>query len=76
MTVRLPVLCYWVIIGILACVASPSACCGRGRAYIKDNGYRDVLIAVGEGVPEDDRLIDSIMEVFTEASDLLYKVTR
>ncbi|CAH1799912.1 unnamed protein product [Owenia fusiformis] len=50
--------------------------CGRGTIFLKDNEYRQTLIAIGDGVQEDPALIERIKTVFTDASALLYQVTR
>ena len=53
-----------------------SSACGRGAIYLEDNQYRQMLVAISEAVPEDQRLIDRIKEVFREASLTLFKATR
>ena len=53
-----------------------SSACGRGAIYLKDNQYRQMLVAISEAVPEDQRLIDRIKEVFREASLTLFEATR
>lgn len=32
----------------------------RGEAVLRDNGYEDVVVTIGEDVPEDARIIDNI----------------
>ena len=61
---------------VLIYVGSLTEGCGRGSIKIQNNGYKDVLIAIGDKVPEDSSLIDKIKEVFTDASALLYTATR
>lgn len=41
-----------------------------------NRGYVNVLIAIGETVPEDVTLIDRIKEVFSDFSKVLYDVTK
>ena len=51
-------------------------CCGRGSIKIQNNGYRGILIAISERVPEDELLIYKLKQAFVEASSLLYTATR
>lgn len=47
------------------------------RVKLSNNrGYRDVLIAIGEAVPEDPMLIEKIKTVFTDFSSFLYQATK
>lgn len=46
------------------------------KVYLDSNGYRDILIAVEEGVQEEEELLEKLREAFTKASDYLYKTTR
>lgn len=61
---------------MLAAIPITIVGCGRGSVFLKNNGYRQVLIAVGEDVTEDHTLIERIKQVFTDTSALLYNVTR
>ena len=65
-----------VLGGSLLLLAPPVAGCGRGAMLIDKNGYRQVVIAVGEDVPETPRLVDRIKEVFTATSQRLHQATR
>ncbi|XP_043115262.1 calcium-activated chloride channel regulator 3A-1-like [Puntigrus tetrazona] len=40
---------------------------------LEENGYVDIVIAIGSKVPQDDRLIDKIKEMVTEGSVYLYE---
>ncbi|XP_064595911.1 calcium-activated chloride channel regulator 1-like [Liolophura sinensis] len=48
----------------------------RGSIYLKNNGYRQILIAISDNVPEDTSLLDRIQDVFTKASAFLYEITK
>ena len=63
---------------LLLMLASPVmvGACGRGSITITNNEYKQMLIAISENVPEDPQLITRIREVFTDASSLLYQVTK
>ena len=50
--------------------------CGRSNVFLKDNGYRHLLVAIDDKVEEDPRLVDRIKEVLTNASRLLYQMSR
>ena len=50
--------------------------CGRGAITIKDNGYKNILVAIDDQVPEDANLVERIKKMFTDASQLLYKMSR
>ena len=49
---------------------------GRGSVYLENNGYRNILITIGDQVQEDPKLIDMIKQLFTDASQFLYDATR
>ncbi|XP_072178777.1 calcium-activated chloride channel regulator 1-like [Diadema setosum] len=49
---------------------------GKFPIKLENGGYSDVLIAIVEGVPEDDTLIENIKEMYTSASELLYNASR
>ena len=65
-----------VALGLLSLSSDLTFACGRGSINIENNGYRDILIAIADDVPEDPELIERIQYVFTEASAFLYKITR
>ena len=50
--------------------------CGKSSVTLVNNGYREVLVGISEKVEEDPQLIVRIKEIFTEASQFLYKATR
>ena len=50
--------------------------CGRGSVFLRQNGYLQVLVAIDDEVTEDARLVERIREVFTNASRLLYQMSR
>ena len=54
----------------------PSSACGRGAIVFLNNEYTEILIAISEDVPENNRLLTRITKIFTEASALLYQATR
>jgi hypothetical protein len=41
-----------------------------------DNGYEDVLIAINRDLPEDRSLIDTIKQLITDSSPVLFRATR
>lgn len=55
---------------------SVSEACGRQAIYLKNNGYRQILLAISDNVPEDSALLERIKEVFTKASAFLYQITK
>ena len=71
-------LCMYLFIYSLILMSLALICegCGRGAIKIQNNGYKDVVVAVGDKVAEDSHLLDRIKQVFTEASALLYSATR
>ncbi|KAI1896369.1 hypothetical protein AGOR_G00094080 [Albula goreensis] len=60
---RVAVLC----LTALMCVSS---------LHLHNNGYEDLLVAIHPRVPEDHDLIQSIQDMFREASPFLFKATR
>ncbi|KAG9350024.1 hypothetical protein JZ751_026377 [Albula glossodonta] len=60
---RVAVLC----LTALVCVSS---------LHLHNNGYEDLLVAIHPRVPEDHDLIQSIQDMFREASPFLFKATR
>ncbi|KAL1772407.1 epithelial chloride channel protein-like [Sigmodon hispidus] len=44
--------------------------------YVNNNGYEGVVIAINPSVPEDERLIQSIKEMVTQASTYLFEATK
>ncbi|XP_071498172.1 calcium-activated chloride channel regulator 1-like [Diadema antillarum] len=49
---------------------------GKFPIKLENGGYSDVLIAIVEGVPENQTLIENIKEMYTSASELLYNASR
>ena len=68
----------WLVCGLwlLACGLTPAEGCGRGSIFIQNNGYRQILVAIGEDVPETKGLVERIKEVFTRTSAMLHQATR
>ena len=68
-----------LILLFLLC-ASLTECCTNlkreSKIKIEKNGYTNIVIGIEEGVKEDLLLISRIKESFTEASQLLYNITR
>ncbi|XP_021513701.1 calcium-activated chloride channel regulator 3A-1-like [Meriones unguiculatus] len=46
------------------------------RVHLNNNGYEGVVIAINPSVPEDERLIQSIKEMVTQASTYLFEATK
>lgn len=46
------------------------------KIQLDKNGYKNILIAIAEDVAEDYQLIERIKSTFTEASELLFNVTK
>ena len=46
------------------------------KIRLEKNGYKNILIAIGEDVEENYELIDNIKSAYTEASSLLFNVTK
>ncbi|EGW14783.1 Epithelial chloride channel protein [Cricetulus griseus] len=44
--------------------------------HLNNNGYEGVVIAINPSVPEDDRLIQSIKEMVTQASTYLFEASK
>ncbi|XP_006169767.1 calcium-activated chloride channel regulator 4 [Tupaia chinensis] len=42
---------------------------------LNDNGYEGIIIAIDPGVPEDDKIIDQLMDMVTAASTYLFEAT-
>uniref|UniRef100_T1II73 VWFA domain-containing protein n=1 Tax=Strigamia maritima TaxID=126957 RepID=T1II73_STRMM len=49
---------------------------GSAVISIQNNRYKGVVIAIHNSVAEDHRIIDNLKELFTNASETLYKMTR
>ncbi|XP_022110071.1 epithelial chloride channel protein-like [Acanthaster planci] len=47
----------------------------RAPVSLVDNGYRGIVLAIAEGVPEDFDLVEEIKVMFTEASAFLYEAS-
>lgn len=71
-----PILTVAIVVLSLLVLTQPAASCGRGSIYIINNEYRQILIAIAENVPENPTLLDRIRDVFTEASEFLFRSTR
>ena len=65
--------CSWYIIHLLSLV---TVCCGVDKLHITDNGYKNIIVVVGDDVTEDVSLISKIKEVFDQTSRILYHLTR
>jgi len=48
----------------------------ESKIKIEKNGYVDIVVGIEEGVREDLLLIERIKETFTEASQLLFNITK
>lgn len=48
----------------------------ESKIRIEKNGYVDIVVGIEEGVREDLLLIERIKETFTEASQLLFNITK
>eukprot|EP00118_Oscarella_pearsei_P002569 m.10908 g.10908 ORF g.10908 m.10908 type:complete len:933 (+) comp22777_c0_seq2:260-3058(+) len=46
------------------------------RVVLQDNGYRNLVVAIGENVPESAGLLQEITTAFTKASSYLYAATK
>ncbi|XP_021513700.1 calcium-activated chloride channel regulator 3A-1-like [Meriones unguiculatus] len=46
------------------------------RVHLNNNGYEGVVIAINPSVPEDERLIQSIKEMVTQASTYLFEASK
>ncbi|CAH1783067.1 unnamed protein product [Owenia fusiformis] len=68
---------------VVLCLVALVAICLQG-AYagtrtlttIDDNGYEDVVIAIGNDVPEDSNIVTELKKIFISASPYLYQATR
>ncbi|XP_072178776.1 calcium-activated chloride channel regulator 1-like [Diadema setosum] len=68
------ILAPWLILGLAAEMVASQG--GKFPIKLENGGYSDVLIAIVEGVPEDQTLIENIKEMYTSASELLYNASR
>ncbi|CAH6777149.1 calcium-activated chloride channel regulator 3A-1 [Phodopus roborovskii] len=48
----------------------------NSMVHLNNNGYEGVVIAINPGVPEDERLIQSIKEMVTQASTYLFEASK
>jgi hypothetical protein len=70
----------FVAVVLVCSVVSPGeACTGlktKTKIHLENNGYKNILIGIEAGVRENSALIDRIKTTFTEASALLFNVTK
>ena len=78
-TFKYLLLCYWVLV-IFCLFTEPVSSCSsfktKSKIELDKNGYTNILIAIDENVPENHDLIDRIKTTFTDASKLLFNVTK
>ena len=67
----MPLACIVAVTVVVYCVVGVGA-----KLELVDNGYEGVVILIKDTVKEDPDLIDSIKEVFTEASSVLFNATK
>ncbi len=82
-SVSLPTLIYnilavlFIVVAALAgSVKSCSSYKASSKIQLEKNGYKNILIAIGEDVAENYELIERIKTTYTEASSLLFNVTK
>ncbi|XP_071485113.1 calcium-activated chloride channel regulator 1-like [Diadema antillarum] len=68
------ILAPWLFLGLAAEMVASQG--GKFPIKLENGGYSDVLIAIVEGVPEDQALIENIKEMYTSASELQYNASR
>jgi hypothetical protein len=72
--------CLNVVCVVLLLLVTLSHCCTNlkrdSKIRIEKNGYVDIVVGIEEGVREDLFLIERIKETFTEASQLLFNITK
>ncbi|XP_067847021.1 calcium-activated chloride channel regulator family member 3-like [Heptranchias perlo] len=63
---------FGLVLGCLLCA------CTKNCSSVKlvNNGYRDIVIAINPGIQQNDKLIENIQEMVTEASSYLYRATK
>ncbi|XP_067845973.1 calcium-activated chloride channel regulator 1-like isoform X1 [Heptranchias perlo] len=63
---------FGLVLGCLLCA------CTKNCSSVKlvNNGYRDIVIAINPGIEQNDKLIENIQEMVTEASSYLYRATK
>ncbi|XP_067847020.1 calcium-activated chloride channel regulator 1-like [Heptranchias perlo] len=63
---------FGLVLGCLLCA------CTKNCSSVKlvNNGYRDIVIAINPGIEQNDKLIENIKEMVTEASSYLYRATK
>lgn len=60
----------------LKCIDSCNSFKKETRIKLEKNGYTNIVIGIEEGVPESRSLIERIKHTFTQASELLFTVTK
>ena len=61
---------------LVGTVQSCSSYKTSSKIQLEKNGYKNILIAIGEDVAENYELIERIKSTYTEASSLLFNVTK
>ena len=56
--------------------SASSSSSSRSQLTLEDNGYRNLVIAINDRVPENPQLIERIKSVFEEISGYLYSATK
>ena len=69
-----------VFLVFLSLLISLTHCCTNlkkeSKIVLEKNGYTNIVVGIEEGVRENHLLIEKIKESFTEASHLLFNITR
>ena len=65
-----------IVATLVSTVQSCSSYKTSSKIQLEKNGYKNILIAIGEDVAENYDLIDRIKSTYTEASSLLFNVTK
>jgi len=61
---------------LLAAVFFSLSSCSYENVKLVDNGYEGVVIAINPNVPEDQRIIESLQKIWSDASKSLYIATK
>ncbi|XP_077978801.1 calcium-activated chloride channel regulator 3A-1-like [Glandiceps talaboti] len=48
----------------------------RAKVTLQDNGYRGLVVAINEDIPENPRLVEGIKDLFSDTSNLLHGATK